>query len=337
MGADGDLYGNGKPLRGEGLFQIAAEEVFRDGEVAPAENAVLRDLAMSLGLEPERAREIASLAKRKFKAGKLGERRSFDAETLHRRAMAQAAADGQVDEKEARLLAKLRELLQLSEPAPGGSAERASTAMPCATVGAKKPDQPTAPQPDEAPGLRGVPVAQIPPRDRPPVARATPGSPNRQETPAGPDRVPAAAPGPRPVRVAAVPRAGSEDPGFGRLWAQLIPPLVLAAGATPPILCLRRLLRHGLSNYRPEHTGTILALFGAALVLALGAFFSVRLRTRLARAVPRSLAELRVGEYVRVSGVATCSTDSAVVVPWTSQPGIFYEFKPNNYLHVGQT
>jgi hypothetical protein len=110
-----DLFQFGKPLGRRGLFQLVADEVFRDGKVDSAENELLGTLARCLGLDNEAARAIAEVSRKKIAEGVLDDARPMDRERLYAQILRYVHSDGTVDDKERILLEGMHKLLSIGD------------------------------------------------------------------------------------------------------------------------------------------------------------------------------------------------------------------------------
>jgi hypothetical protein len=97
------------------LFELVADEAFRDGKLADYENAILVKMAQFLRIPPEQARDVARQASVRYRNGLLGAERPLDPRVLYARAVKAVHEDGVVDEGEAKMLEGLRRLFKLSE------------------------------------------------------------------------------------------------------------------------------------------------------------------------------------------------------------------------------
>lgn len=104
-----------RPVTPEALFQIVAEEAFKDGVLEGWEAKILQILARFLGLGRDRAIEIALQAKRQHAEGRLGEARPLRPGTLYRKVLYFVCADGTITETEGQMLLALRRLFKISE------------------------------------------------------------------------------------------------------------------------------------------------------------------------------------------------------------------------------
>ena len=105
----------GKPLTTEGLFELVCDEVFLDGVVEDFENKILQVLATFLGIEAEKALEIASRAKARFEAGQFSESRPLAPAVLYEKALYFICSDGEIDDDERRMVQGLRKLFKISD------------------------------------------------------------------------------------------------------------------------------------------------------------------------------------------------------------------------------
>lgn len=97
------------------LFLLACREVYRGGDIGPAENQLLQNLGTGLRLKPADAVKLASVARGEVLAGKVTPRR-FDPERFFLKAVDLAATDGQIDPREQRFLTALASLLGFGTP-----------------------------------------------------------------------------------------------------------------------------------------------------------------------------------------------------------------------------
>jgi hypothetical protein len=102
-------------LTPEGLFQIVAEEAFKDGVLEGWEAKILQILANFLDLPRERALAIAQSARQRHREGKLGQERPLRPEHLYRKVLYFTCYDGQIAESEGQMLLALRRLFKISE------------------------------------------------------------------------------------------------------------------------------------------------------------------------------------------------------------------------------
>jgi hypothetical protein len=109
-----DRYKVGHRLSPKGLFQLVAEEAFKDGKIEPVEQEILSRLARFLGIPSDSARRIAGQAKKKFQQGKLGTPRPLKPAVLYERVLYFAWSDGREDSREEKMLAGLRRLFRIS-------------------------------------------------------------------------------------------------------------------------------------------------------------------------------------------------------------------------------
>lgn len=86
------------------LFLLAARECFRDGHLDDHENEVLQRLCRVLKIPSKDARKMAGVARAEVQSGKVARGGALDVEKLFRKAADLAAADGEVDTREAVLL-----------------------------------------------------------------------------------------------------------------------------------------------------------------------------------------------------------------------------------------
>lgn len=104
-----DYYEKGKPLRRAGIFQILAEEAWRDGEVSKADSAMLESFRKYLRLKNQRAMEAMDRAEEKFRAGTIGSLRDFSPKQCYARAVRYAYSDDpELSEREEKYLKGLR-------------------------------------------------------------------------------------------------------------------------------------------------------------------------------------------------------------------------------------
>ncbi len=105
----------GKPLSTEGLFQLVCDEVFLDGVVEEFENKILQVLASFLGLQADKALEIAARSKARFEAGQFDEKRPLAPAVLYKKALYFICSDGEIDDDERRMLDGLRKLFKIKD------------------------------------------------------------------------------------------------------------------------------------------------------------------------------------------------------------------------------
>jgi len=155
-------YEEGQALTREGLFQMLAEEAFRDGVLEDWERKVLQKVARFLRLDGALAKQIARDAKKRFLAGELGEAARLDPRRLYTRVVAMILSDGEVDELERKMLDGLRRLFSIDD------AVHAQLLAEAERLGARS---------------SGHPPAPAPPEDDPPVTRPPPAPPGDAEPP----------------------------------------------------------------------------------------------------------------------------------------------------------
>ncbi len=111
-----DHYEKGKPLRRTGIFQILAEEAWRDGEFSKADSAMLEAFRRYLRLKNQRAMEILDLAQEKYRSGRIGTLRDFSARQCYARALRYAFSDdAELSPKEDKYLRGLRATIGLTD------------------------------------------------------------------------------------------------------------------------------------------------------------------------------------------------------------------------------
>lgn len=104
-----------RPLTKRDLFQLVADEAFRDGLIDSAEAMLLAKLGRLLGLSRDEARALASVSRARYETGHFEETRPMDIEHLYVEALQRVLADGRVGWDERRVLAGLRKLLGIAE------------------------------------------------------------------------------------------------------------------------------------------------------------------------------------------------------------------------------
>lgn len=108
-----DRYRAGRRLSPKGLFQLVAEEAFKDGKIEPVEQEVLTRLARFLGIPEDSTRRIARQALSKFRKGELGTPRSLRPRLLYERTLYFVWSDGEEDRREEKMLEGLRRLFRI--------------------------------------------------------------------------------------------------------------------------------------------------------------------------------------------------------------------------------
>ncbi len=209
-----DRYQAGDRLGPKGLFQLVAEEVYKDGKVEPFEQRILADLARYLKIPSDSSRRIAVRALERFKAKELGTPRRLAPLLLYERVVFFAWSDGAEDPLEAKMLGALRRMFRISEhtheqlvekvTSPGYREATCVEEAPPTTevllddlVGDLGPEDPSTSatqgpgaMPGEIPSISGLAS-----RPSPPVEREKPKPPVVEERPSR-------APMPAPVRMA---------------------------------------------------------------------------------------------------------------------------------------
>ena len=97
------------------LFQIVADEVYKDGVVEDWERKVLDSMARFLKLDFPTTKSLIEDSKARYEAGELGSSRPLRAPKLYAKAIAVASKGGSIDRKELQLLVGLRKLLGINE------------------------------------------------------------------------------------------------------------------------------------------------------------------------------------------------------------------------------
>lgn len=105
----------GEPLDKRGLFQLVADEAFRDGVVEEVENRLLQVLTRFLRLPQEEVVVLARSSKQRFRRGQLGAARPLEPGVLYREVLLMALSDGELQPLEGDMLAGLRWLLGIPE------------------------------------------------------------------------------------------------------------------------------------------------------------------------------------------------------------------------------
>ena len=95
------------------LFQLVADEVFKDGVVEESENRALVELTEYLQLPREEARNHARSSLERFRQGKLGSKRRLDARTLYSKALYFAHTAGGPTPEQDWMLEGLRKILHI--------------------------------------------------------------------------------------------------------------------------------------------------------------------------------------------------------------------------------
>lgn len=104
------------PLTRRGLFELAADEALRDGQIDPDENRLLIELAGCLKLTADEVRYIVSEAAQRFRSGAfLDDARPLDPLKLYDRIVIAVNADGVVSPTEQLILDGMRRLLKLDD------------------------------------------------------------------------------------------------------------------------------------------------------------------------------------------------------------------------------
>lgn len=106
-----DFYDKKRDLTPEGLYQMAAEEARRPGEVDEKRRAILARLASEIGLDAEGVAKVEALAEEKHQQGSLGKIRKFSRRQLYARVIRYAYWDGEPSEEVAAMLLSLRNLV----------------------------------------------------------------------------------------------------------------------------------------------------------------------------------------------------------------------------------
>lgn len=111
-----DFYSKGSELSKQGIFQILAEETWRDGEVSGTDSKILEGLRKYLRLDNQVAMEVLDLAEEKFRSHQIGKLRDFSKSQCYARALRYAFSDGEIlSKREEKYLRGLRAALGLRE------------------------------------------------------------------------------------------------------------------------------------------------------------------------------------------------------------------------------
>lgn len=114
MGAPArEAYEFGEPLGREGLLQLVAEEIFRDGAFDENDRETLESFLRYLELDPLQVRKWTYRSRVKHKTGELGQARAFHPLRLYRRVLRYLEAAPSADEE--LILRACRGVLQISE------------------------------------------------------------------------------------------------------------------------------------------------------------------------------------------------------------------------------
>jgi hypothetical protein len=111
-----DCYEKGKELSKEGIYQILAEETWRDGELGSADSELLEGLRKYLRLQNGTAMRLLDLAEEKYRSSSLGRLRDFSPNQCYSRALRYAYSDAEeLSSREEKYLRGLRAALGLTE------------------------------------------------------------------------------------------------------------------------------------------------------------------------------------------------------------------------------
>lgn len=111
-----DHYEKGKELSKTGIYQILAEEAWRDGELSRADSELLEGLRKYLRLKNESAMKILDIAEDKYRNQSLGRLRDFSPRQCYARALRYAYSDdAELSGKERKYLTGLRSALGLGD------------------------------------------------------------------------------------------------------------------------------------------------------------------------------------------------------------------------------
>jgi hypothetical protein len=110
-----DHYEPGQPLTPAGIFQLVADEAFKDGDISERDRKLLKSVAHYLKLDKATAKDVLARSREKVQSGELGRSRPLDSVLLYERVLYFALADGQVDVLEERFLGTLRRALKISD------------------------------------------------------------------------------------------------------------------------------------------------------------------------------------------------------------------------------
>lgn len=111
--ASPDCYAFGQPLRKDGLFQLVAEEAFRDGSFDADDRELARGFLRYLDLAPDEVRRLTYRSRSKQRAGELGVVRPFHPLRLYTRVLRYLEAAPTEDE--ALIQRACRGVLEISE------------------------------------------------------------------------------------------------------------------------------------------------------------------------------------------------------------------------------
>ncbi len=111
-----DRYQKGQELSKAGIYQILAEETWRDGEVSRGDSELLEGLRKYLRLSNEDAMQILDLAEERFRQHTLGRLRDFSPNQCYARALRYAYSDApELSKREDKYLRGLRSALGLKD------------------------------------------------------------------------------------------------------------------------------------------------------------------------------------------------------------------------------
>ncbi|MBI3892500.1 MAG: hypothetical protein HY303_13335 [Candidatus Wallbacteria bacterium] len=198
-------------LNSEGLLALALDEALKDGEIDAQEAVLLSRLQQDLQLDAGSRGRLERKARERFEQGRLGRARPLSKRRLYEKLILLALADGQVTEKERKLVKYAAGLLDITPEEHQRISEGAKQKMRARTEAAKA----GVPAPAESAGEMPVPadlqdpeppVAAPPPAATPPRPTATvaaprgpavvvaPPAPAIEPAPPAPPAPPAAAP-----------------------------------------------------------------------------------------------------------------------------------------------
>ena len=111
-----DNYAKGQELSKDGIYQILAEEAWRDGELSGADSELLEGYRKYLRLANNRAMRILDVAEEKYRNQTIGRLRDFSPTHCYARALRYAYGDAvELSEKEAKYLDGLAAAVGLSD------------------------------------------------------------------------------------------------------------------------------------------------------------------------------------------------------------------------------
>jgi len=105
---------NDNEMNETALFQLLADEVFRDGVIDDWENKVLNRIGRFLRLDYEKARKICRTSKDRYKRGELGDAAPLNPRLLYNSALRLAYSGGIANFREESMLQGLRKLFSIT-------------------------------------------------------------------------------------------------------------------------------------------------------------------------------------------------------------------------------